>query len=221
MINLLCYNAGVIYGKLPPNMLPFIVLEGPDGSGTTLHTRLLKERLESEGVNVISTSEPTDGPIGKAIRKKLLSGEEIAPADLQKMFAEDRAWHLENVIKPALLCETVVISDRYFHSTLAYGQALGLEIDYLKSLNKDFIQPDCIFFLLPSFEACTERMGRREKHDALEDEVLQKKVYDIYKKMAEIDPSIYVIDSGGGKEEVAEKIFNIVHPRVGLVRSGR
>ncbi|MBU2259821.1 dTMP kinase [Patescibacteria group bacterium] len=188
----------------------FIVFEGPDGSGTTLHAKLLEERLSREGLGVLRTFEPTDGPIGAKIRESLHSGEPISPAPLQELFCKDRAWHLENVIQPALAEGTVVICDRYLHSTLAYGQALGLQKNYLRELNKDFIQPDVLFFLLPPYEVCSERMSKRKKHDALEENTLQRKVYDIYLELSKEFPEGHVIDNSGSKAKVSADIFALV-----------
>lgn len=189
----------------------FIVFEGPDGSGTTLHARLLAERLRQEGAPVLSTFEPTEGPIGTKIRQMLHSGETLSPAALQELFCKDRAWHLQTVVKPALAQGSVVISDRYSESTLAYGETQELDLEWLKNMNKDFIQEECLFYLLPPFKVCAERMGRREKHDALEEAGFQRQVYDVYKRMAEEDPSCHIIDTSGAKEEVADTIYEIVH----------
>jgi len=188
----------------------FIVFEGPDGSGTTLHAKLLEHKLLEEDLKVLRTCEPTDGPIGSQIRETLHSSEPLSPPSLQELFCQDRAWHLENVIQPALAEGSVVISDRYLHSTLAYGQALGLEKKYLRDLNKKFIQPDMLFFLLPPYQVCAERMGRRDKHDALEESALQRKVYDIYHELAEEFAESHVIDNSGGKAKVASGIFDLV-----------
>jgi len=198
-------------------MSQFIVFEGPDGSGSTLHTRLLSEKLQLIGIDTITTKEPSDGPIGTQIRERLHSYDNIDPLDLQKMFVADREWHLKNVIEPGLDSGKIVISDRYFHSTICYGQALGLGLDMLKNLNKDFMQPNLTFFLLPSLEVCKERMGRREKHDSLEEDSLQQKVYEYYKKMAQEDESIKVIDNSGEKEKVADEIFAIAEQELKLL----
>ncbi len=191
----------------------FIVFEGPDGCGTSLHAKLLAEKLESEGIEVLQTFEPTDGPIGIQIRDALHQRDTISPKDLQTMFCEDRAWHLEKVIQPALINGRTVISDRYFHSTIAYGLALGLSEKLLRELNKDFIQPDVLFYLLPPYEVCAERMGRREKHDALEEEDIQKKVYGIYTRLAEEDKNAFIIDTSGEKPDVADDIYDIVRKK--------
>ncbi|MCF7844983.1 MAG: dTMP kinase [Kiritimatiellales bacterium] len=194
----------------------FIVFEGPDGSGTTLHAKLLEERLLEEGFKVLKTFEPTDGPIGTDIRKRLHSDEPLSPSSLQEMFCEDRAWHLEQIVLPALSEDTVVISDRYMHSTLAYGQALGLDKNFLRELNKNFIQPDLLFFLLPPFEVCAERMARRDKHDALEESSIQQKVYKIYHELTQEFPDGHVIDNSREKAEVAGEIYDLTQELIGV-----
>ena len=53
----------------------FIALEGIDGSGKSTQVKLLAEILTNAGHKVYSTSEPTDGEIGKMIRRIPISGE--------------------------------------------------------------------------------------------------------------------------------------------------
>ena len=191
----------------------FIVLEGPDGAGTTKHCTLLADRLARENRAVLCTFEPTDGPIGSAIRSDLRAGKPVAPLELQQRFCADRAWHVEQVIAPALLKGMTVMTDRYFHSTIAYGLALGLKRSALDEMNKKFIRPDRTFFLLPPFEVLQERIHRRDHVDALEQAELQHKVYDAYQQLAAEDPTICVIDSSGPLEEVAEQIYTLVRKK--------
>jgi dTMP kinase len=184
----------------------FIVLEGPDGAGTTKHSVLLEQRLKNEGRLVLGTFEPTDGPLGSTIRLDLLNHLSLSPVELQKRFCSDRAWHLAHVIEPALKRGATVICDRYLHSTLAYGLALGVPRSELDEMNKKFIRPDVTLFLLPPLAVLLERMGRRGTHDALEKSDLQQKVYAAYQKLAQEDPSIIVIDTSGPLEGVAESV---------------
>jgi dTMP kinase len=185
----------------------FIVIEGPDASGTTLHSRLLAERLAKEGVPVLLTAEPTDGPIGRYIRTILAGSERIPSSALQLLFTADRAWHLHSVVLPALKEGKTVISDRYALSTIAYGIALGLGEEWLKSMNKDFILPDVQILALPPIEVCRERLARREKRDILEQEDLQEKIHGAYRSLAKKDPSILMLDTSGEKETVAESLW--------------
>lgn len=190
---------------------PFIVLEGPDGSGTTRHTELLTERLQNEGKPVFRTAEPTGGPIGTFIRAELSKGE-LPAESLQLLFTADRADHLLREVLPALDRGDTVVCDRYIPSTLAYGQALGLPLEWLQQMNDHFIAADCMIFALPPFEVCQERLARREMRDHLEHSERQRAVYDEYARMAELDPSIHVIDTSGEKADVHEKIWQIVAP---------
>jgi len=188
----------------------FIVLEGPDGAGTTKHSKLLADRLVREGSEVILTFEPTDGPIGSTIRKDLHAHKSIDAKELQRRFCEDRAWHVQHVIKPALARGAVVISDRYLDSTVTYGKALGLDADMLEEMNEDFPQPDILFYLLPPFSVLQERMGKRESTDVLEKTELQKMVYENYRLRAKEHPEIIVIDTSGELEAGATVLFGHV-----------
>lgn len=187
-----------------------IVLDGPDGSGTTVHSRLLAERFTAEGTPVLWTAEPSTGPIGTFIREALQSSLPLPPAALQLLFSADRADHCERVIAPALASGMTVITDRYVASTVVYGQALGLDEQWLRNLNKNFIQPALTFFLLPPLSLALARLRQRTRRDALEDEDLQRRVHASYATMAQQDPSIVVIDTAGDKDAVSEHIWNRV-----------
>lgn len=185
----------------------FIVLEGPDGSGTTKHTTLLAEALQHAGNSVFLTKEPTEGPIGQQIRSILTTGG-IPPMALQLMFTADRAWHIEHEVMPVLEAGNIVVSDRYALSTIVYGEALGLDAPLLESLNNKFIQPDIQILLLPPFETCLERLGKRETRDILEDDSLQRRVYDAYWKHAKKN-NLTVVDTNKNVEDVAATILSL------------
>ncbi len=188
----------------------FIVLEGPDGSGTTTHTALLAEKLAQKGVDVLLTQEPTNGPIGLFIRQQLSMGT-ITAAPLQMLFSADRAWHLDTVILPALKAGKTVISDRYLLSTLIYGEALGLDPAWLLEMNKKFIQPDKLVIALPPFETCFSRMNSRDTKDMLESQdALQRAVYEGYKTYVR-DHQIPVLDTASGsKNEVSDQLMALI-----------
>lgn len=188
----------------------FIVLEGPDGSGTTTHSALLAETLRARGKDVLLTAEPTDSPIGTFIREQLKNHTIESPSALQLLFCADRAWHIEKVIKPALAAGKTVISDRYVISTLVYGEALGLDPDWLVRVNTPFLEPDIMIIALPPLHVCLNRIMKRTQLDVFENSRFQKLVYDLYEKAGAEDPSVHVIDTGGEKEDVAREILKIV-----------
>src|SRR4030042_6658392 len=99
----------------------FIVFEGLDGSGTTTQAELLRIYLKENGYKVEQTAEPSGNLIGGLVRGVLTRQWHLNPAGLQLLFAADRAHHLENFVLPALKKKQVIISTRYFFSSLAFG----------------------------------------------------------------------------------------------------
>lgn len=188
----------------------FIVLEGPDGSGTTTHSALLAEQLKKEGHDVLLTAEPTNSAIGLFIREQLKKKSIDSPSALQLLFCADRAAHIENVIKPALAKGKTVISDRYVISTLIYGEALGLNPDWLLQVNTPFLEPDVMMIALPKFETCMERIGMRSQLDVFENHPFQRKIYNLYQRALEDDASIVHIDTGKSQAEAAQEVLNAV-----------
>ncbi|MEK7591206.1 MAG: dTMP kinase [Patescibacteria group bacterium] len=183
---------------------PFIVFEGPDGSGTSTHSKLLAESLKQEGKDVFLTAEPTNGPIGLGIRELLKVGG-INGTALQLLFSADRADH-QDAIREALASGKIVICDRYIPSTLAYGSALGLDVAWLKELNKKFIQPVKTIVLLPPLQVCHNRLARRTRSDMLEHDTLRDQVYGAYEMLAEGDRGVTVIDTSGDRDAVGKLI---------------
>jgi dTMP kinase len=186
----------------------FIVLEGPDGSGTTLHTAMLAEHLRNKGTEVVQTCEPTDGPVGGFIREHLKK-EGLPPDTLQLLFTADRSWHLAKDVLPALERGATVVSDRYWLSTVVYAEALGINSAALEQLNRHFVQPDAQILLLPPFEICLERLGKRGERDILEGDSLQKKVYEAY-KLWTAKEGIPIVDSSGSIDETAQAILALL-----------
>ncbi|MDD5750298.1 MAG: dTMP kinase [Candidatus Pacebacteria bacterium] len=141
----------------------FIVFDALDGSGQSTQIELLGGFLREKGYDVLITKEPTkESPAGQRIRRVLRKQEKASPTELQKLFVEDRKWHLEQVILPHLEKDkSIVISDRYFLSTLCFGAADGLDETWLWELNKDFLVPDFIIFLDVSPEVCLARIEKR------------------------------------------------------------
>ena len=103
----------------------FIVFEGGEGIGKSTQAKLLKSWLEQEDESVVLSREPGGSDLGIEIRKILLSHStgEISPRAEALLYAADRAHHVFSVIRPALAAGEVVISDRYFDSSIAYQGA--------------------------------------------------------------------------------------------------
>jgi len=142
----------------------FIVFEGLDGSGQSTQARLLRDFLVKKGYKVVLTKEPTlESAAGRKIKKILDKEEKISPGRLQKLFAQDRKEHLKKVIIPALKQGKIVITDRYFFSSFAYGATEGLSLERLIKLNENFLMPDLTIILKVSPEICLQRIKKRNK----------------------------------------------------------
>lgn len=190
----------------------FIVIEGLDGSGQSTQAELLRDFLIKEGCRVVLTKEPTQDSIaGRKIKKVLDKMIEVEPRLLQELFTEDRKEHLENLIIPALKEEKIVISDRYFFSTFAFGASDGLDLDWLIKINDEFLLPDLTFILKVSPEICIQRIEKRGKEKKLfEKKEKLKKVWQTYETLPNRFENVYMINGEKSKEEVFSQIKNIV-----------
>jgi len=210
----------------------FIVFEGLDGSGLSTQAKLLGDYLQNRGPahiatparsdaassgersvaggrEVILTKEPTmDSEAGRQIRAILDEKIKIEAAEIQRLFVQDRKEHLDNLIVPALKAEKMVISDRYFFSTLAFG-AVSSNLEWLIGLNKDFLLPDMTFLLLVRPEICVDRIIKRGEGVKLFEKLpTLEKVYKNYQIIAERFENVYVVNGEESAEEVFEEIKN-------------
>jgi dTMP kinase len=117
----------------------FVSIEGGEGVGKSTVLRALREALEADGFEVVSTREPGGTPLAERIRGLLLdpSHEPAAPeTELLLMFAA-RAQHVREVVLPALGRGAWVISDRFTDSSYAYqGEARGLDVEFIGELER-------------------------------------------------------------------------------------
>lgn len=196
----------------------FIVFEGLDGSGQSTQAGLLREFLMEKDFNVILTKEPTlDSEAGKRIRKILDKEIKVSPKELQELMVEDRKEHLEKVIIPALKEGKIIISDRYFLSTFAFGSADGLDLEWLIEINNQFLYPDTVFLLRVSPSVCIERIKNRgDRVDLFEKEEKLGDVWKTYKILPDRFENIFVIDGEKSIEKVFEKVKEIIIKQLNL-----
>ncbi len=190
----------------------FIVFEGPDGSGQSTQSSLLRDFLIERGYQVIVTKEPTiDSEAGKKIKKVLEKEVEVSSEELQQLFVQDRKEHLENLIIPALKEGKFVISDRYFFSTFCFGAAAGLDMEKLIEMNNNFLRPDLTFILKVDPKVCVQRITERgSKKTLFEVEERLTKVMENYEKMPSRFENVKVINGEQPIEKVSEDIKRVV-----------
>lgn len=186
----------------------FIVIEGLDGSGQSTQTELLKDFFIKKNCQVVLTKEPTlKSKAGKKIRQILDKKEKISSKKLQELFAEDRKNHLKNTIIPALKKGKVVISDRYFFSSFAYGVSDNLSLDWLIKLNEKFLLPDITFILKVNPGTCILRIKKRgSKITLFEEKKKLAKVWKTYKILPKKLKNIKIINGEKSIKEVFSQI---------------
>ena len=144
-----------------------VALEGIDGSGKSTAAHGIVRVLRDEGHEVVATREPTDGPWGRRIREMAASGETVDPAEELRWFVEDRREHVRDVIEPGLAAGQIVLTDRYFLSTVAYQGARGLDWrPLLADAERSFRVPDLA--LLFEIEPAAGLARTRSRGDAAE-----------------------------------------------------
>jgi len=182
----------------------FIVLEGIDGCGKSTQAKLLVEWLERNEKKVFLTAEPTKNEIGLFIRDILSGNEKVDPKTLALLFTADRYEHIVNEIEPALSRNEIVISERYYHSTITYQEAQGVDRKWLLEINKFARKPDITIFLDVKPEISVKRTTTNEIFERKE---FLEKVRDNYLKL---DENMKKIDANRSKDEIVNDIKNIV-----------
>ncbi|MFC1741412.1 dTMP kinase [Nanoarchaeota archaeon] len=189
----------------------FIVFEGLDGSGSSTQAGMLIRYLKKFGLKPHLTKEPTNNLIGGLIRGALTKEWHASNMCFQLLFSADRAHHLDREIIPTLNKGTVVISDRYFYSTIAFG-SLDCDKEWLKELNKNFLIPDIVYLIKVPPEVCIDRIGKNRYEFELFEEVEKlTKIWKTYEELAENNPHIHIIDGTKSKETVHEEIIDIMN----------
>lgn len=172
----------------------FIVMEGLDGSGTTTQLHLVAEWLRRQGHPVVETFEPSDGPVGKLLRR-VIQGEIAMPDKATALlFSADRTWHLfDGVagIAPSLRSGQWVVCDRYVFSSLAYQARGGIDPFWLRVINEpaNDVEPDVSIFIDTNVATCLERIRQRrgplpaDEDDLYHDEAELERVFANYRAL--------------------------------------
>ena len=210
-----------------PTQGVFIVFEGGEGIGKTTQAKLLKAWLEQEGESVVLSREPGGSGLGIEIRKILLSHStgEISPRAEALLYAADRAHHVFSVIRPALSRGEVVISDRYFDSSIAYqGAGRVLEPGEVARISRwatESLFPTLTIIIdLPAEIG----LGRLKSKDRLESQPLafHERVRQEFLQLSLLDPERYfIVDGSKSIEDIHSAIITRVSEIGALKRNAQ
>ena len=194
----------------------FITFEGGEGCGKSTQIELLKEYFAKHiSLPYHFTREPGGTPLGDKIRWLLLNDREIHIGEKAEifMYLVSRTELVDSLIKPALDRDEIVISDRFYDSSVAYeGSARGaMPCDTILNLNRwslDGLTPDLTFYLRIDPELSFKRIKR--ELDKYESESLQfhKKVLEGYDYLTKKEPDRFcIIDATQSIEKVHQQII--------------
>jgi dTMP kinase len=199
----------------------FIALEGGEGGGKSTQSERLARTLRDRGHDVVLTREPGGTDVGTALRRIVLDHAtgEVSARTEALIYAADKAEHVDTVVLPALAGGSVVITDRYVDSALAY-QGAGRSIDaqelehVLRWATSD-LRPHLTVVLDVDPRTGLRRAG---DHDRIEAEPLafHQRVREHFLALAADDPQHYlVVPADEEPDEAAERILTAVEPWLG------
>jgi dTMP kinase len=204
----------------------FITFEGGEGSGKSTHARLLADRLNAAGIEVVLTREPGGSPGAEIIRHILLSGiaKPLGPETEAILFAAARDDHVRATIRPALVAGKWVICDRFIDSTRVYQGALGkVDAKLIRSLERVTVggaMPDLTFLLDVPASVGLARAKRRRGADTTdrfegESKAFHEELRRAYIALADKEPKrCVIVDGRAPREVVADRIWASVEKRL-------
>ncbi len=186
----------------------FIVLEGIDQSGKKTQSSLLVRRLEREGFRATALTFPVyASPSGRIIRGFLL-GRRKLPSEAVHMLYSLNRWENKESMIGQLESSEFVVADRYTPSNIAYGMARGLDLEWLRSLDRGLPIPDTVIVLdVPVPSSFDRKASRRDLHES--DRVLLSRVRGSYLKLAR---ALHwnIVKGTGPAEKVHEEVWTTV-----------
>jgi dTMP kinase len=196
----------------------FITFEGIDGVGKSTQLDLLEKHLIALGHEVVRTLEPGGTELGQEIRHLLLHRKgDVSPRAEALLYAADRAHHVATKIRPALASGKVVLSDRYFDSSVAYqGAARELNVNDVRDISLwaiDNLLPHLTVLLdLPADQAVARRGSKGTEPDRLESEQLEffERARERYSLMSK-EPRFLVVDAMLTIDEIHQQVIGRVN----------
>lgn len=189
-----------------------IVFEGLDQSGKETQARTLRARLERDGHQVRTLSFPDyETPIGREIRAALDGARDFAPDVMQLLYVANRLECREK-LEAWLSAGDVVICDRFRASSVAYGEAQGLDPQWLDRIQQYLPVPALTLLLdiAPDTAVVRKSSGRDRYERDLE---MLARVRQSYHRQAQA-PGWVTIDAEAAKDAVAAAVESAVLSRL-------
>lgn len=185
-----------------------IAIEGLDQSGKATQAQRLRDQLRDEGTRARLVSFPDYGTaIGEEIARALQGEREHSPEVMQLLYVANR-YERRDDLERWLSGGLVVVCDRYTASSVAYGEAQGLDTDWLAQIQRFLPVADLTILLDVAPRLAVERKTvGRDRYER--DLVLLDRVRESYLRQAE-QPGWIRVDGERGKAQVAQEIAVLV-----------
>jgi dTMP kinase len=189
-----------------------IVFEGLDQSGKQTQAELLRDWLKKEGHRARLVSFPDYGTsIGEEIARALQGERDYGPEVMQLLYVANRYERkpdLQRWIEGGL----ILVCDRYLASSIAYGEAQGLDPRWLAEIQKFLPRPSLTFMLDIEPETAVQRKAvDRDRYER--DLEMQMRVRDSYRRQAAAEQWV-VLDGERSKQAIAADVIDAVMSRL-------
>jgi dTMP kinase len=160
-----------------------IAFEGLDQSGKQTQAESLRDAVTSKGRACELLSFPDyETAIGREIGAALAGQREYAPDVMQLLYVANR-FEKKPQIEAALTAGTIIVCDRYLASSVAYGEALGLDPEWLIEIQRPLPQPALTILLDIAPETAARRKStNRDRYER--DLALLGRVRESYRRQA-------------------------------------
>jgi dTMP kinase len=194
------------------NPVSLIVFEGLDQSGKQTQAELLRDRLVEDGALVRLMSFPAyETAIGSEIARALRGDREYTPEVMQLLYVSNR-YELKPDIEREIGRGTVVVCDRYLASSVAYGEAQGLDRVWLREIQRHLPQPDVTFLLdIPPEVSARRKTADRDRYER--DLALLARVRESYRRQA-ADSHWIVLDASRDRDVIGLEVYEAVRQRM-------
>jgi dTMP kinase len=190
-----------------------IAFEGLDQSGKETQARQLRAELERDGAKVRAVSFPDYAtPIGQEIGKALAGDRDFGPEVMQLLYVANR-FEYKPRLDSWLAGGDIIICDRYRASSVAYGEAQGLDAAWLSEIQRHLPAADLTVLLdIAPDTAVKRKSAGRDRYER--DLSLLARVRQSYLRQAAA-PGWVVVNAEHSPEEVAAAVRAEVRPRLG------
>ncbi|HET6697917.1 MAG TPA: dTMP kinase [Nocardioidaceae bacterium] len=196
----------------------FVAFEGGEGAGKSTQADRLAGWVREAGYDVLLTHEPGDTEVGRTLRAIVLDPAtgDISPRTEALLYAADKAEHVDRVVAPALRRGSVVITDRYVDSTLAYqgaGRALpDREVERVARWATSDLRPHLTVLLDLPPQAGLTRFAERDRIEG-ESVDFHERVRAAFIQLATAHPEHYlVLDARLPVDDIAAAVRTRVLP---------